>query len=1234
MCGKFTTLVFLTAVAVCAQSNQGTITGTVSDPAGAVVPTAQIEVKNNETGVVYRGGASATGNYVLAMPSGIYEITVIAAGFKKFVEQNVSVISATDTRKDIRLEIGAASEAVTVADTAPLLKTESGEVSHLVTIADVNELPVLTISGGTWTGATTMGQIRNPLQVSTLLPGVTFANDNALVVNGLPSNTEAIRIEGQDAAGTIWKVLQQLSQGSSVDAIQEVSVQTSNFSAEYGQVGGGYFNFTMKSGTNKLHGSGYDYFVNEALNAGLPFTDAGTQNPAKAGQHIRNAVRRNDYGFTVSGPIRIPKVYNGQNKSFFFFNFEQFRENRTTGNGFTTVPTPAYSSGNFATSGCFNYIAATATCAFSPTITLNGAPAVDPAGQTLSFGEIFDPNTSRIVNGAQVRTPFPNQVIPATRFDPVAVNIQKMLPLPNAPGIINNYNIPSYGNWLHTTNWSFKLDHSISPTIKLSWYFSRLLQNSPNANGFSGAYTAPNPTANRNVTTRVNYDQSIRPTLLLHVGLGYIQQYQPTDYPAFDQASIGLHGYFVSNRFPTISGLSNAIFNTGGWARGLGPAFIAFIWEEKPTANVNLTWVKGNHSFKYGGEYIGEGYPEHSAWRANGSFAFSNAETSDPWQNLQPFNYTNPTGFGYASFLLGTPDSLQSSPVTQTRLGSHALGLYAQDSWKVTRKLTLDYGLRWDFQTYEKEQYGRMADASFGTPNPTVGGRLGAIVYEGYGSGRCNCALSHNYPYAFGPRVGAAYQITPKTVARAGFGVTYALLQSPSGSSYSVADFYSFNATGYGNTPLPLGLQGGNPYPNITWPNFDVGKYPTPTNGLLPPQTPFIFYDPEARPARTMQWSAGIQREVQKDIVVEATYVGNRGAWWAAPTFGQIASNSLTDQTLAHYGLSRNNPANLSLLTSLISSPAAIAAGFGPAYAGMPPNQTVLQQLRPVPQWGGGPVTYLGPPIGETWYNALQTKATKRFSHGLSAQASFVWSKATNLGTGADFGYFDAGVPIPGDIYNYQNNKQLNQLTRPFAWVISGSYTTPRTPGDSAGAHVVSAIVRDWQLGWVLRYQSGALITSATSTNLLTSQLGRTGTNFDNYVSGVNPLAVDPNCGCFNPQTMVVLNTGAWTNPGAGQWGSAAAFYNGYRWQRQPGEAMSFARNFPVGKENRVNIQFRVEFQNVFNRLFLSAPSTGPITAAPTTVSGVYTGGYGTIATVGGAGTVPRSGQAVLRVTF
>jgi hypothetical protein len=1262
MSRKLTRFVFLTAATLFAQSNQGTITGTVSDPAGAVVPSAVIEVKNTETGVVYRGGTSATGNYVLSMPAGTYEVSATAPGFKKFVQQNVQVVVAVDTRRDVKLEVGGATEVVTVADTAPLLKSESGELSHQVDINDADQLPVLTISGGnivTAAGPNTMGQIRNPLQISELLPGVSFSNDAAMVVNGMPSNSEAIRIEGQDSTGNIWKVMQQLSQGASVDAIQEVSVQTSNFAAEYGQVGGGYFNLTMKSGTNQLHGSAYDYFVNEALNAGLPFTDAGTQTPEKAGQHIRNAVRRNDYGFTVGGPIRIPKVYNGTNKTFFFFNFEQFREARTISNNIQTVPTPAYRNGDFSTAGCFAYVAATNSCAFSPAImnTATNQPAVDPAGQALSFGEVFDPNTTRTVSGAQVRSPFPNQQIPLSRFDPVAKAIQAFFPLPNQPGIINNYLAPAYQNWQHTTTWSLKLDHSLSPTQKLSWYFSRLLQNSPDANGVTDAYNAPNPTANRNITTRVNWDDTIKPTLLLHVGIGYIQQYQPTDYPNFDQKSLGLSGYFQTNRFPSIGGffdggqgLTN--FISGGYGGpnggGIGPAFISFLWEEKPTANVNLTWVHGNHIFKFGGELIIDGYPEHSGWRANGAFGLSNAETADPWQNLQPFNFANPSGFNYASFMLGLVDDIQISPNTFTKTGTHSLGFYAQDSWKLTRRFTLDYGLRYDFQTYLREEHGRMPVASFTTVNPTVG-LPGAEIYEA----TCHCQFSHNYPYAFGPRVGAAYQINPKTVLRAGAGVTYGVVQTPQGVQYSLANYYTFNATGYGISPSPNGFPAANPFPNVTWPNYDPGRLPIQTNGLLPPSSPNTIFNPSARPPRTLQWSIGIQREVQKDIVVEATYVGNRGAWWAAEGLDQYQCNCLTDQILAHYGLSRNNPADLTLLTDQIGSPQAIARGFGPAYPGMPLTDTVAQQIRPVPQWAsGGPSSFLGPPMGKTWYDALQTKITKRFSHGLSAQASFVWSKGTDIGAASEAPIFLSYSEVNQDIFNYGSNKQLNQLVYPQALVISGSYTTPKlASADTGGMKVLSQVVRGWQLGWLLRYQNGALIETPSSSNQLIDQLLRQGgfsanlVNGDNRVPGVNPLLFNPNCGCFNPETQTVLNPAAWSDPAPGHWGTAAPFYNNLRWQRQPAESMSFGRNFRFGKEDRFNFFVRAEFQNIFNRLFLSAPATGaqgaPFTGPVTTVTpvttdanGANTAGFGYVNTVAGAGAQPRSGQIVARLQF
>ncbi len=1239
-----------------AQSNQGTITGTILDPTGGAIANARVQVKNAATGVVYEGGSSTSGNYVIPVPGGTYEISVDVPGFKKFVQENVEVVVATDTRRDIRLEVGESTETVTITDAAPLLKTESGEMSHVVSIDEADNLPVLTLAGGGYTGATPGGNIRNPLAVSTLLPAVTFGNDEMLVVNGLPSNSEAIRVEGQDAKSTLWNVYQQLGQNG-VDAIQEVAVQTSNFAAEYGQVGGGYFNFTMKSGTNQYHGTGYDYFVNEALNAGLPFTDAGTTDPAKEGQHIRNPQRRNDYGFTIGGPIRIPKLYDGRNKSFFFFNFEQYRENRTVENSISTVPTAAYRGGDFSNAGCFTFNTLTNTCSSSPGNLVNtatGTTALDTAGQTLAYGEVFDPATTRLANGNEVRTPFANGQVPLSRMDPVALAVQKYMPLPNAAGIINNYNVPAYNTYTHTTNESFKLDHSISPTIKLSGYFSRIETASPAANGFPLSIGGAAPTDNISYTTRLNYDHTLRPTLLLHVGIGYYQVAEPAFPSQFNQSSLGLSGFFAPNYFPAMGGLENTF--SGGYSPSVGAGIIAEIWEEKPTANTSATWVKNNHTVKFGGEYTGEGYPQHNEWRSNGNFQFSNAETSDPWQNGQPLNYADGSGFSYASFLLGLPDSLQVTPITATRLGSHSMGFYMQDSWKITRKLTLDYGIRYDFQTYLKEEHGRMADASFSTVNPTVG-LPGAIVYEGYGGGRCNCELSHNYPYALGPRLGMAYQITQKTVLRLGAGIDYGGVQTPAGVSYSVADYYTYNALGYGISPLTNGLAAGNPYPNITWPNFNIGKYPTATDGQLPPQTPFIFFDPSARPGRILQWSLGLQRELVKDLLVEGAYVGNRGVWLQAAEMDTMTLNGLTPAILARYGLSLNNATDRSLLTSPLSSPQAIAMGFGPAYPGMPLTDTVGQSLRPVPQWGpvGGPNPYLGPPIGKSWYDALQTKATKRFSHGLSVQASFTWSKALVDGAGTDTNFFVAGRPLTNDIFNYGQNKQLNQLTRPLAAVISGSYTTQRLHGDSTGMKVASRVLSDWQLGWVLRYQSGALIQSPPSNNALMSELERftnadflgTVQTFWNYVPGANPLLVNPNCGCFNPQTAQVLNPKAWVDAAPGQWGVSAPFYNNYRWQRQPAEAMSFGRNFRVGKEGKYNLQVRAEFQNIFNRLFLSAPAVGgqggayfqqatyisPLTQL-SQANGVNTGGYGTIATVSGAGASPRAGQIVARFTF
>ncbi|HEY7338998.1 MAG TPA: carboxypeptidase regulatory-like domain-containing protein [Bryobacteraceae bacterium] len=1240
---------FLLAVGAFAQSDRGTITGTISDPAGAVVQGARIEVKNMDTGTVSQGGTSATGNYVISVPAGRYELDVTVTGFKKYIRQNLQVTVATDARQDVTLEVGTATESVTVTGEAPLLKTESGELSHNVTTEDTDTLPVISFNPGTSFGSNGFGNIRDPLAVAQILPGIVYAVDGGISVNGLPASTEAIRIEGQDATNGTWNQKTQINQ-SGVDAIQEVAIQTSNFAAEYGQAAGGYFNYTMKSGTNQYHGSLYTYVVNEAFNAGLPFTDAGLADSRKDNQHIRDAQRRFDYGGTFGGAIKIPKVYDGHNKSFFFFNFERYQENKTFPATLATVPSAAYRQGDFST----------AELAFF------GPIGTDAAGQTLFRDEIFDPNTTKTVNGNVVRSPFQNNIIPATRIDPVTAKIQNLIPLPTLPGNLNNYVIPTYSDYQHTTNWSFKLDHSLSPTIKLSGYFSHILTFNPNENGVSPTIIdQPSATNNSSSTIRINYDQSLKPTLLLHVGIGYIHTYIPSTVPPFNESSLGLNGYYA-NYFPNLSGLSD--FFSGGvnlsssifGGGGLGPnGFLQNLWDEKPTANANLTWIKGNHTVKFGAELMIEGYPDISSNRSNGGFGFNSTETGDPDENRLGLNpFTGLTGFPYASFFLGQVDNLNVNPPQQSKLGNHSIGLYVQDSWKVTRKLTLDYGLRYDYETYLKEQYGRMPDTVFNVPNPAVGGRLGATLFEGSGDGRCNCQFSHNYPYAFGPRLGVAYQALPGTVIRGGFGIQYNQAPNNAFLSYNDTVFYALNGPGYGIPFMQFSAANpfapGNPQGNapLVYPYFNAGVFPVNVGGQLVPDSPFINIDRSSRPGRVLTWSIGVQRELTRNLVFEATYLGNRGAWFTAPELDATDYNALQFSDLTRNGLNINSAADQQLLLTPINSPAVIQrfpylANPASVYAGFPTNQTLNQVLRPAPQFDGVP-PFLGPPLGDTWYNSLQTQMTKRFSHGLSAQGSFTWSKNELLGTSAATQYFTPGLPVINDVYNTGQNKQLAQLGAPLAIVISGSYLTPKWGGKKLVANVLGG----WQIGALLRYQSGALIQSPDSSNNLLTELDRGlsnnpalwggGNTLWNGIPGVNRFLIDPNQKGFDPTKQLALSPAAWVDAAPGQFGASAPFYNNFRWQRQPVENMNFSRNFRMGKEGKYNLQFRVEFQNIFNRLFYSMPAAGGLFGGtnPTTPvanlnpNGGLSAGYGFVNYINGAGDTPRSGQAVIRLTF
>ena len=1247
------------AVALWAQSDRGTITGTVVDPAGAVVASAVVEATNTATDVAYSGASSATGNYTLAqLPAGTYNLSVVVPGFKKYLRPGIIVEVASIVRVDTTLEVGAATESVTVQAEAPLLKTESGEVSYNVATKTLDDLPILTLSGSanTQSNPSGLGNIRNPLAAVNLLPGARFSTDYVMRINGMPSSSQSINLEGQDATNGFYQSRTQINQAG-VEAIQEVAIQTSSFAAEYGKAGGGYFNYTMKSGTNQLHGSAYDYFVNEALNAGLPFTDAGAVNPSKQGQHVRNPIRQNDFGFTVGGPIYIPKLYNGHDKTFFFFNFEQFRQSTFTSNTVAIVPTLAQRGGDFG--AALHAVAGGNPC--------NGP---DPAGQMVCLNQIFDPSTEMTVGGSQVRSPFANNVIPISRMDPTAAIVQNMVPLPNTPGVVN-YTAPGYSNFRHTTIPSVKIDHNISSKLKIAGFYSATKTFSPQNNGFPQPFSTLQSENYLAQTVRLNVDDTLTPTLLLHFGAGLLHMAYPQNGPTYDQAANHLFPQgipYPAKNFIYLSGMYSTL--GGGWSGGGGyPTNVStgyFFnapsqYDIKPTFNTTATWVNGNHTYKLGASALFEGLPTVTTGRAQGEYEFSPVETSDPWQFGLPFTTTASSGFGYASFFLGLADGNQIGRVADLRLGYHAYSLYLQDSWKVTRKLTFEYGLRWDYANLWNEEHGRMQSAGFATPNPTVGGLLGAPQYEA----TCHCKFANTYPYSIGPHLGVAYQITPKTVFRAGGAITYGSESDDAGVNHSAADYLSLGTPAYG-APASI-LKYGDTYgpgnvfgnPVLTWPNsfLQTPYSPAPTaSGVIPPAAPFISIAKNAgRLPRIFQWSIGFQRQLTPNLVVDAAYVGNRGAWWVSPEISALNYNSLTPQgLLSQYGIDVTNPADAKLLNTPINSPLVTArfpklANPNNVYPGFPATQPLGQALRPYPQWLGIP-PFLGPPSGDTWYDSLQVKATKRFSHGLSAQGAFTWEKELTLGTNANTAYLTPSPPLINDVYNRGMNKEISGFSLPHELVISFSYITPKLNAETSAFKALSWVSREWTVSSVLRYQSGQILQSPDSANGLLANLQRGPTNnpaiwgggytFLNRVSGQPLFLVDPNSK-FDPTKQTVLNPKAWVEPPYGTFGASAAYYNDFRWQRQPAESLALARTFRI--KERASFQIRGEFQNIFNRMFYSLPSnsgsttiTSPTGHANTLggVSGLLSSGWGYVSWLQGAGAQPRSGQLIARFQF
>jgi hypothetical protein len=1197
----------------------GTITGLISDPAGAVVANAPVEAKNTATGVVLSAATSATGNYVLgAVPAGTYEINVNLPGFKKYTRTGVEVQQLQTTRIDVSLEIGSAAESVTVSAEASILKTETGDVSHNVTTEKQDDLPMGQI-----------GAVRVTTQAVLMIPGVN-GGLTSISINGSPAASERIRIDGMDATYTLGNTYYSFG-APSVDSVSEVAVQTSNYAAEYGQSTGAVLSYTMRSGTNQYHGSAYDYWTNEAFNATGPYS------------HTRNKSRINDFGGTAGGPIWIPKVYKGKDKTFFFFNYESRPTTASNSNRLVTVPTLNYRTGNFseATAAAGNKVLAT-----------------DPLGRNIIQNSIYDPSTQRPVSATDsrlIRDVFVNNTIPTAQLDPVALKVQALVPQPQgqfATQLINNY-INPYQTKAQYYVPSIKIDHSLSSKIKLSGNWGWNHQGTPGpptnttAEGLPTLISVLAPTDWNTINYRLNYDQTLTPTLLLHLGGAYVDSRldMPTPYCCYNNAKgLGLTGPFVDHAFPAFNGVAGGTGllganNTGGMniigpAPGIGAGFNGTqnTNEAKTNLVANLTWVKNNHTFKFGAEASVEGYPNYNIISTNGLFSFSAAETALPYLNTT----TVPGGAGtvglpYASFLLGLPDVYEVDSPAVARLGKHQLGFYGQDSWKVNRKLTLELGLRYDYSTSGKEQYGRYGFFDPKVANTQDGGRLGGVTYGAI----CGCDNNffNSYKLGFGPRLGFAYQLTPKTVLRGGAGLLIGTTPDNGIQTRFVTSTNSVPSSSFAQSPLPNGLKGGIPltFAQIAWPNFDPSHFPVvnPATPGAPGAAPGYWIDKNAGyPSKSYQWSFGVQREIVRNLVVDVAYVGNRGVW--LPSSGAVNYNPNTPQSLLAAGLDITNAADRAILVAPINTAAAGRFQNKLPYTGF--TGTVAQSLRPYPQFTNAP-TPLWVPVGDNWYESLQLKVIKRLSHGLDLSYNFTWSKTLQNG-------IEAGTE--NDIFNRSLNRTLSGSDRPLVSNITITYTVPVAPW--AGNKILKYVLSDWQTGALLTYASGTPILVPASTNSLNTSYLLPTASYLNRVPGVPLFLQDLNCHCFDPTKTLVLNPAAWVNPAPGTYSSSAAYYNDYRSQRHPTENFNIGRNFRIRES--MSFSVRAEFVNVFNRTVLPNPSsTTPLTAATCFVSG-FSGPTGTCSTgatyASGFGfeqtaalnTGQRTGQIVARFRF
>lgn len=1078
----------LLAVTLSAQTAQ--ITGRVADAGGAIVVGAKVAVTNTETGIRRDLSTNQDGYYAAPLLArGTYSVQAQQAGFKEIVRTGLTLDEGQTLRLDFTMEIGQVTEKIEVSGAAPLLETEGATVSTVVPNQKILDMP-------------TVG--RNPLQFALLVPGVratgsygdlpvsAYGGGRASIAGGAAgvNNYMVDGIASENfTSGSLQTPL-------SVDATEEFRLIVRNPSAEFGRTGGGVINLISKAGTNSFHGSLYEFNRNKALRANDFFSN-------RAGRD-RQPFNFNQYGATIGGPIK-------KDKTFFFFNWEQFKQ-RTLASTIRSVPTALQRNGDF-----------------SQTFAPNGAlvQIYDP------FSTRTDPNNP----ANRIRDQFPGNRIPANRISPTAQAVNAFFPAPNQAGALNTNANNFFGigsSPIDKDIFGLRLDHYLTPTRRIAgrYTWDKTLQGVPNFyDNVAEIQTSDLPLQRH--SGFVSVSDAIRPNLLYDVrgGLNFYLPNRVTRSFGFDATQLALPARLNTlMQVPSFPRFALTDMTAIGADQGdqLVQSNKAFSYTG------TLTWIRGAHTWKFGSD--NRVYQLNNTQGAAGStFNFSRAFT----QGSNPNTAGATSGFGFASFMLGTPSGGTvgfGAPVTETVKN---FALFAQDDWKLTPKLTVNLGLRWEYEGGITDRYGAISNFDPNVRSTINGLNLtGGLAYPGVGG------LSRGHRDAeftnFQPRLGFAWQLIPKTVIRGGYSITYL----PTTGIYVGLDRAGFSL----NTPLVSSIDGGFT-PNDTLANpFPNGKLDPigSSQGALSLLGQGIAGNlRNIRRGYAQQWGLSLQREFTGSWLVEAGYMGNRGV--------HLPSRRTFDY------LPQQFQALGTQLQQLVDNPF-----FGTIAANLPLGQrqvTRASLLDTYPQFSGasGYAT-----MADSIYHAATLRVEKRFSRGLSMLLAYTFSKLidNNLGDGGS-NFSESGDNGVRNWDNIAAERSVSSNDLPQRLVISTSY---ELPFGRTGPAFVKGLIGGWQVNAIASYQSGNVIS-----------VTQNGTAFGS--SKPNATGLDPSLS--NPSIDGWLNRAAFSNSPAFTFGNVGRNLPRTRSDGLNNVDFSLMKTFAF--RERFRFQFRAEAFNLTN---------------------------------------------------